>query len=122
MHRLEARLAETQLNVPTVPVIHNVDLSKRKSGEDLRAVLAKQLYSPVRWADTVRQVAKEGYETVIECGPGKVLTSLTKRVSKEIKALPVFDTRSLDKALAAIREQAGRVSEVRPLRAALETH
>lgn len=99
--RLRRRLAGIRVSAPSIPIIHNVDLSRRGEPDGLREVLARQLYSPVRWADTVRLMAGEGIEMVIECGPGKVLSGLNKRIERKMTALPVFDDAGLSKALKA---------------------
>jgi [acyl-carrier-protein] S-malonyltransferase len=73
------------MQVPTVEVISNVDLSIYKSVEQIRSLLQQQLYSPVRWVETVQLMQKAGIEVVIECGPGKVLSGLIKRIDKSLK-------------------------------------
>ena len=97
--RFRERLAEVAISPPATPVIHNVDLSRRTEPDEVREVLARQLYSPVRWADTIRQIAKDGISTVIECGPGKVLSALTRRIERQLSMLPVCDVETLSKAL-----------------------
>jgi [acyl-carrier-protein] S-malonyltransferase len=97
--RFRQRLADVAISSPTTPVIHNVDLSRRTEPDEVREMLARQLYSPVRWADTIRQVAKDGISTVIECGPGKVLSALTRRIERHLSVLPVCDAETLTKAL-----------------------
>jgi [acyl-carrier-protein] S-malonyltransferase len=96
---LAARLDEIELRVPAVPVLHNVNASAAGSVEELRALLAQQLYSPVRWVQTVQALAADGVTLAIEAGPGKVLTGLVKRIDKSITTLPVFDGSGLNTAL-----------------------
>ncbi|MFD2110899.1 ACP S-malonyltransferase [Thiorhodococcus fuscus] len=99
--RLSERLADIALSVPVVPVLHNVSVTSADSVESLRDLLVRQLYSPVRWVETVQTVAKQGVETALECGPGKVLAGLCKRIDDNMKTLPVFDPKTLEAALEA---------------------
>jgi [acyl-carrier-protein] S-malonyltransferase len=97
--RLAQRLADVHLSLPTIPVIHNVNVAPADSIEALRDLLVRQLYSPVRWVETVRSVTAQGATMAIECGPGKVLTGLCKRIDDNLTTLPVFDPKTLDAAL-----------------------
>lgn len=99
--RLAERLADVALAVPSVPVIHNVNVAPAEDVESLRRQLVEQLYSPVRWVETVASVAAQGVTTALECGPGKVLTGLNKRIADNLTTLPVFDPKTLDAALEA---------------------
>jgi [acyl-carrier-protein] S-malonyltransferase len=82
-----------------VPVLHNVAVAAAEDAAELRDLLAQQLYSPVRWVETIRALAAMGIKTAIEAGPGKVLAGLGKRIDKTITTLPVFDPAGLDQAL-----------------------
>jgi [acyl-carrier-protein] S-malonyltransferase len=97
--RLAERLAEVPLTLPTVPVLHNASVTAAASVDELRELLIKQLYSPVRWVETVRAVTAQGITAALECGPGKTLTGLTKRIDDTLTMLPVFDPKTLDAAL-----------------------
>lgn len=97
--KLAEKLASIELNTPTIPVINNVDVVSVDSADAIQAALAKQLHQPVRWVETVQKMAADGVDTIIECGPGKVLAGLNKRITKEVPAMPVFDPDSLQKAL-----------------------
>jgi [acyl-carrier-protein] S-malonyltransferase len=88
-------LQRAPFKVPVLPVISNVDLSIYQSVEQIRHLLAAQLYSPVRWVETIALMKKQGIERVIESGPGKVLTGLTKRIEKSLQSLHVNDSASL---------------------------
>ena len=68
----------------------------------IREGLAMQLYNPVRWVETIQTVATQGIQIILECGPGKVLVGLNKRIEKSMQAVPVFDPESLAIALKAI--------------------
>lgn len=98
---LALALQEITIRAPSLPVIHNVDVASHDDAEAIRAVLAKQLYSPVRWVETVQHLAQAGVQTLVECGPGKVLAGLNKRIDRGMTAMPVFDPDSLAKALEA---------------------
>jgi [acyl-carrier-protein] S-malonyltransferase len=99
--RLAERLADVALAVPGVPVIHNVNVAPAEDVESLRRLLVEQLYSPVRWVETVASVAAQGVTAALECGPGKVLTGLNKRIADNLTTLPVFDPKTLEAALEA---------------------
>jgi len=92
-------LAKVTIHEFTLPVIHNADVASHSSPEVIRAVLEKQLYSPVRWSDTIRFLYDQGVRRYIECGPGKVLIGLNKRIVKDTAAEAVFNVDSLNKAL-----------------------
>lgn len=94
--KLAEALQNITLNVPVVPVINNVDVSVETDAEAIRNALVHQLYSPVRWTETVEKMANEGVTTLYEIGPGKVLTGLTSRIVKELKAQAVNDVASLE--------------------------
>ncbi len=98
---LAKSLNELEINIPEIKVIHNVDVATHESAAAIRDVLAKQLYSPVRWVETIQALSQSGVSSLVECGPGKVLAGLTKRINREVTALPVFDAASLAKALEA---------------------
>lgn len=77
-------LAQAKLQIPTGTVISNVDLSAYQSVEQIRTLLQQQLYSPVRWVETIQKMQQAGIATIIECGPGKVLSGLIKRIDKSL--------------------------------------
>ncbi|NOY66449.1 MAG: ACP S-malonyltransferase [Gammaproteobacteria bacterium] len=97
--KLFTSLSTITFNVPAIPVIHNVDVIVHDNADEIRQVLKQQLYNPVRWVDTIESMKEQGVDTIIECGPGKVLTGLCKRIDKSIKGQAVFDTDSLASAL-----------------------
>ena len=100
---LAARLATVEVRMPNVPDVYTVELRRHASPDGIRSALREQLFKPVRWADTVRAMLASGVTTLVECGPGKVLTSLNKRVEKrpDLKVLAVDDPDTLAAALAA---------------------
>lgn len=99
--RLASTLAELVIEPPMIPVIHNVDVTSHTDPDRIRQALAAQLYSPVRWVETVRALVDAGVDRLVESGPGRVLAGLSKRIDKGITAYAVFDSESLDKALGA---------------------
>jgi len=92
-------LQQVAVEMPRTTVIHNVDVGTHAAPEVIRALLAQQLYSPVRWSDSIRFLHDQGVGCFVEAGPGKVLTGLNKRIVKECRTLPVFDPASLAAAL-----------------------
>lgn len=98
-------LADISIQLPTTPVIHNVSVTSVDNEVDIKRLLAEQLYNPVRWVETVQFLAAQGVDTVVECGPGKVLAGLTKRIDRSIVGLPVFDQASLDKAIETVGDR-----------------
>ena len=82
--KLAEYLKDVTVNAPTIPVIHNADVVAYDDGEKIKDALVRQLYSPVRWAETVRLIHKLQISQSAECGPGKVLTGLTKRIVKDL--------------------------------------
>ncbi|MCW8840496.1 MAG: ACP S-malonyltransferase [Gammaproteobacteria bacterium] len=100
--KLAERLAGISISAPQIPVINNADVSKATDVDAIRDALVRQLYSPVRWVETVQAMEGEGVDTLIECGPGKVLTGLNKRIVKGMMAMPVFDPAGLEKALSEL--------------------
>ncbi|MCE0731302.1 ACP S-malonyltransferase [Halomonas sp. G15] len=101
--RLAAALGEVTLKAPRYTVIQNVDAQAHADVETLRTRLIEQLYRPVRWTSCVEAMSERGAEVFIECGPGKVLTGLGKRISRGSKGLAVNDPDSLDAALELAR-------------------
>ncbi len=104
--KLALRLAEVSIGMPDVPAVYTVDVKTHETPDGIRSALEQQLYKPVRWADTIRSMLASGVTTIIECGPGKVLTSLNRRVERrpDLKMLAVEDPEGLAAALAACRE------------------
>jgi len=100
--KLAERLAGITINAPKIPVINNVDVSKATDGDAIRDALVRQLYSPVRWVETIQAMDGEGVDTLVECGPGKVLAGLNKRIVKGMKASAVYDPAGLESALAEL--------------------
>jgi [acyl-carrier-protein] S-malonyltransferase len=101
--RLAERLAQVPLRMPNVADVYTVDVRTHASPDGIRQSLTEQLFKPVRWADTVRAMLARGATTLVECGPGKVLTSLNKRIERrpDLQVLALEDPSSVAAALAA---------------------
>lgn len=97
--KLAVALQEIEFKQPEVQVVNNVDVIAQTDANAIRDALVRQLYNPVRWTETVELIAEKGITQLLEIGPGKVLTGLTKRISKEMNAAAVNDIASLDAAL-----------------------
>jgi len=93
------RLKAITINPPAIPVLHNVNVSSEHDPEKIRSLLVQQIENPVRWVETVQKMADQGVDTIIECGPGRVLAGLNKRITKEAKTMPVFDLSTIDSVL-----------------------
>jgi [acyl-carrier-protein] S-malonyltransferase len=100
--KLAEEFNNVSFNEPTIPVVNNVDVATENSVEAIKIALIKQLYSPVRWTETIQYLAQQGIEIAIEAGPGKVLQGLLKRIDKTISCQSVNDSVSLTKALESV--------------------
>jgi [acyl-carrier-protein] S-malonyltransferase len=97
--KLAVALQEITFNAPQVSVVNNVDVRTETDPEAIRSALVRQLYSPVRWTESVEFMAAQGVTLLLEVGPGKVLTGLTKRIVDTLTAAAVNDAASLTAAL-----------------------
>ncbi len=100
--RLANRLASIELSLGDIPVLHNVDVTAKTEPEAIKQALVAQLYMPVRWVEIVQAMAAQGVQQIIECGPGKVLCGLIKRIDRNLGALPILDPDTLQKTLASV--------------------
>ncbi len=96
---LSERLQAIEFKPPQFPVVNNVDAKVNYDPDCIKESLVKQLYNPVRWTQVVSEMSAIGVDALVECGPGKVLAGLTKRIDRKIIALPVYDDSTLSKAL-----------------------
>jgi len=99
---LAGALAQAAVAAPQVPVVNNVDVAAPTDPDAIRDALVRQAWHPVRWVETLRAMKAQGVTHVVECGPGKVLAGLTKRIDGELTGLSITDPASLEAALAAI--------------------
>ncbi len=100
--RLAERLAGISIQAPIVPVFHNCHAQAESNPAAIRAALVRQMASPVRWVDTIREMAAQGVDMLVECGPGRVLAGLNKRIARDTQTLPIYDPASLDAARTAL--------------------
>ncbi|QPB41830.1 ACP S-malonyltransferase [Rodentibacter haemolyticus] len=93
---LSVTLDSIAFNTPTTAVINNVDVKVEAESAAIRTALVRQLYSPVRWTETVEKMAQDGVQVLVEVGPGKVLNGLTKRIVSDLQATSINDVTSLN--------------------------
>jgi len=97
--KLDSYLQNTAIDMPKMTLIHNVDVASHSAPEVIRNALKEQLYKPVRWVDTIRFMHDQGVTRFIECGPGKVLVGLNKRIAKDAEHFSIYDPETLNKVL-----------------------
>ena len=93
--RLKEKLADTLIAAPQIPVVNNIDVLVETEPDRIRAALFRQAFGPVRWVECVAAIKARGISTLVECGPGKVLAGMTKRIDAELTGLPLLDPVSL---------------------------
>lgn len=103
--RLSELLAATTLHIPSLPVINNVDVAPYNSVDAIRDGLVRQLYMPVRWVETIQEFVNNGVTHIVECGPGKVLTGLNKRIDKNLQLMTTSDAAGLTALLKSESER-----------------
>ncbi|MES2673599.1 MAG: ACP S-malonyltransferase [Pseudomonadota bacterium] len=101
--RLAEQIASTVFNTPVIPVVHNVTAQTESNSEKIKALMIEQIYSPVRWVDCVNTLSQNGILMTIECGPGKVLSGLNKRINSELKPFSIEASGEVLSVLAAIQ-------------------
>ena len=97
---LQEKLAAMALSTPQIPIINNIDVAAEVDADCIRSALYRQSFGPVRWVECVRSIQARGVSHVVECGPGKVLAGLVKRIDPELTGAALFDPASL----AAVKE------------------
>ena len=100
---LAQALHHVELDSPHVPVINNVDVAWPDEIDDIKSALARQAYHPVRWVETIEKMRDLGVTHIVECGPGKVLSGLIKRIDKDMVVLSINDPASLELALNSLQ-------------------
>ncbi len=105
--RLAARLAEVPVAAPAIPVVHNVDVQEHPAPDAIRAALAQQAANPVRWVETIQAFAARGVTHVVECGPGKVLAGLNRRIEPDMGSSALTDSAAIDATLAELAGTGG---------------
>ena len=99
---LAAYLGNVSMSAPRIPVVNNVDVATENDPQRIKDALARQACKPVRWVEVVRRLAGAGVTHVAECGPGKVLAGLTRRIDGNLQGLAITDPQSLAQALQAL--------------------
>ncbi|MCK9397889.1 MAG: ACP S-malonyltransferase [Methylobacter sp.] len=97
--KLDEQLQGTVIDTPKMTLIHNVDVASHSAPEVIRNALKEQLYKPVRWADGIKFMHDQGVTCFVECGPGKVLIGLNKRIAKDAEHLSIYDPETLNTVL-----------------------
>ncbi|MDD4929824.1 MAG: ACP S-malonyltransferase [Gallionella sp.] len=97
--QLRAYLADVAIQAPVIPVLHNADVAAYMDGDRIRDALVRQLYSPVRWVETILEFGRLGITHNVECAPGRVLAGLNKRIDTNQQALAINDGAALTQAL-----------------------
>ncbi|MGZ5145253.1 MAG: ACP S-malonyltransferase [Burkholderiales bacterium] len=101
--RLADYMGRVAFNTPRIPVVNNVDVAVLKNTDEIKQALSRQACNPVRWVEVIRKMAELGVTAVAECGPGKVLAGLTKRIVPGLQGYAITDPQSLAQTLEAIR-------------------
>ncbi|NBY69423.1 MAG: [acyl-carrier-protein] S-malonyltransferase [Betaproteobacteria bacterium] len=100
--KLKEKLAATTFAAPQIKVVNNIDVAIEASADRIRDALYRQAFGPVRWVECVQAIKAQGVTMVLECGPGKVLAGMVKRIDADMTGLPVFDPASLEEAKGAL--------------------
>ena len=101
--KMRQRLELVALQSPTIPVLHNADVQQHGNAIAIRDILVQQLCNPVRWTETIHNFAAAGVTHVVECGPGKVLSGLNKRIDGKLQSLALADSQALWQVAGALR-------------------
>lgn len=100
--KLKEKLAATSFALPQIPVLNNIDVTLEADADRIRDALYRQAFGPVRWVECVQAIKAKGITTVVECGPGKVLAGMVKRIDADMTGLPLFDPASLAEVKGAL--------------------
>jgi len=100
--RLRERLGGEPIHSPRIPVVNNIDVAIETEPDRIRDALARQAAGPVRWAEIIRSMAGAGVTHIVECGPGRVLAGLTKRIAPTVESMALTDPASIGEALARL--------------------
>ncbi|MDP1558852.1 MAG: ACP S-malonyltransferase [Nitrosomonas sp.] len=101
--KMQQQLKQIKLQIPTIPILHNVDARQHYDVSSIKDILVKQLYSPIRWASTIQCFVTEGITHIAECGPGKVLAGLNKRIDGNLQSLTFIDSEAIRNATTILR-------------------
>ena len=93
--KLKEKLVGEQFAAPQIPVVNNIDVAVEVDADRIRSALYRQAFGPVRWVECIQAIKARGLTTIVECGPGKVLAGMVKRIDAELTGAPLFDPASL---------------------------
>jgi [acyl-carrier-protein] S-malonyltransferase len=93
--KLREKLASLILGAPQIPVLNNIDVAIETDADRIRDALYRQAFGPVRWVECVQAIKARGVNTLVECGPGKVLAGMTKRIDAELNGVALYDPATL---------------------------
>ncbi|MFI2809846.1 ACP S-malonyltransferase [Microbulbifer sp. JSM ZJ756] len=102
--KLAPKIEQTEFHVPEIPVVHNVHARREMDPAAIKSLMVEQIYSPVRWTACVQAMAADGAEQLVECGPGKVLAGLAKRIDRGLTAMNIETPAQLSEAALATAE------------------
>jgi len=100
--QLKAALAALELGAPRIPVVNNIDVAVEQEADRIRDALYRQAFGPVRWVECVQKIRALGIDTVVECGPGKVLAGMTKRIDAGLTGAALYDPATLAEVKALL--------------------
>jgi [acyl-carrier-protein] S-malonyltransferase len=100
--QLRAYLSDVSIQTPFIPVLHNADVASYSSPDQIRDALVRQLYSPVRWVETILAIGRQGITRNVECGPGRILAGMNKRIDTTQTALSLNDSAALTQTLVTL--------------------
>jgi [acyl-carrier-protein] S-malonyltransferase len=101
--KMKQQLQQVALQSPKIPVLHNADVKTHSDAADIKEILVRQLTAPVRWVDTIKAFAASGITHVVECGPGKILAGLNKRIDQNLQQLSLADSEATRQAINNFR-------------------
>lgn len=102
-HYLAERLQKIELKEPQIKVINNVDVAVEIDPDAIKDALVRQLCNPVQWVNTINKISTDGIDTVVECGPGKVLAGLNKRINRKMNTHAIYSNDTIEQALKAVK-------------------
>lgn len=102
--RLAEYLKSVAVTKPTIPVLQNADVASFDDPEAIKAALVKQLHSPVRWVESIQKMAQMGIQVAAECGPGKILVGLNKRIVSDMKQIALTDIASIESSIIDLKQ------------------
>ena len=100
--KLREKLATLTLAAPQIPVVNNIDVAVESDADRIRDALYRQAFGPVRWVECVQAIKARGIGTLVECGPGKVLAGMAKRIDAELQGLALYDPATLSEVKGAL--------------------